>query len=86
MSKLIFSIDVEEWFHSANISPYKSKITSSHSSMPMVKDLLEFLDLKDIKGTFFCLGVIAQEHPQLIKRFLKRTRNCLSWVGSHNNF
>ncbi len=83
MSKLIFSIDIEEWFHSANIAPYKSKITSSHSSMPMVKDLLEFLDLKDIKGTFFCLGVIAQEHPQLIREISEKGHEIASHGWDH---
>ena len=83
MSKLIFSIDVEDWFHSVNISPYKSKITSSHSSMSIMKDLLDFLDLKGIKGTFFCLGVIAKKHPELISEISKKGHEIASHGWDH---
>lgn len=83
MNKLIFSIDVEEWFHSENILPYKSLITSSHSSMPMMKDILEFLNNKKIKGTFFCLGVIAEKYPELISEISKNGHEIASHGWDH---
>ncbi|MBN2482691.1 MAG: polysaccharide deacetylase family protein [Candidatus Omnitrophica bacterium] len=59
------SIDLEEWYHPALVkgsikTPKESQIWDSSN------ELLTLLNDYDIKATFFIVGEIAQEHPQLI--------------------
>lgn len=70
MSKrLIFTIDVEDWFHSENIAPFiGTHNITNHTSMYILDALLDYLAAGDIKGTFFFLGVIAEAYPGIVKK------------------
>lgn len=67
-TKLVFTIDVEDWFHSENIAPHIGARNVSHSSMYIMDMLLEYLAAEEIRGTFFFLGVIAKDYPELVKK------------------
>ncbi len=67
----ILSIDFEDWFHildhSTTASPgqwekFESRIENN------AQRLLDILESKDQKATWFCLGWMARKHPALIKR------------------
>jgi len=64
------SIDVEEWFHSANVS---SRVPRSmwEDCEPTVERntmrMLEILEERGIRATFFILGWIAARWPELVK-------------------
>lgn len=63
----ILTFDIEEWFHCDFISDHEtwSKYeTRIHQSTDKILDLL---DKKQRKGTFFVLGWIAKEYPEVIK-------------------
>lgn len=83
MNELVFTLDLEEWTHSENISPYKDKIKSNHSSLKTISMVLDFLDKNEIKGTFFCLGLIAKKNPELIEEISKQGHEIASHGWDH---
>ena len=44
-------------------------------------DLLDILDKKEIKATFFCLGIIARNNPEVIKKIYNRGHE----IGCHSD-
>lgn len=64
----ILTFDIEDWFHCDFISDnstwgnYETRI---HSSTDRI---LQLLDEKKLKGTFFILGWIAENYPEVIKK------------------
>ncbi len=66
-----FSVDVEDYFH---VSAFESIVDrSAWSSMPsrVVRNtdhLLDLLAQHEVTGTFFVLGWVAEQHPDLVKR------------------
>ncbi|MBI5787396.1 MAG: polysaccharide deacetylase family protein [Candidatus Schekmanbacteria bacterium] len=63
----IFSVDVEDWFHSENLPVtyhdwpnLESRVTRN------TEKLLSILDKYQIKGTFFILGWVAQRERNLV--------------------
>ena len=66
---MIFTMDVEEWYHAENLSNYlNSNNKSSHKSIYTIEKLLKFLEKNNYKGTFFVLGVVAKSYPKLIHK------------------
>lgn len=71
LDKFFFTVDVEDWFHTANFS--KSLTIADWDKQEKkveanTETILEILADTDNKGTFFILGWIAERHPQLIKK------------------
>lgn len=65
-NQLVLTIDLEDWFHSLDYLPsnwnnYERRIEYS------TKKILDLLAEKKSKATFFVLGDVAINHPQLIK-------------------
>ena len=67
----ILTFDIEDWFHildhdvtrTANEwKKYPTRIDQNSGK------ILELLNSKNIKATFFCLGWIAEKYPHIIKR------------------
>lgn len=64
----ILTFDIEDWYNvdfiteDFNWDKYEVRIYEG------VEKILERLDSSKIKGTFFCLGWLAQKHPNIIKR------------------
>lgn len=79
----VFTIDVEDWRHSANLSPYLPLIRSSHSSVPMTEQLLRILGEKKARGTFFVLGVIGERYPELIEKIVDAGHEIASHGWDH---
>ncbi len=68
MKNIHFTIDVEEWFHAENLRPYIKKIDKSFKTLHYCEDILNFLDERSIKGTFFILATVAKENQALVKK------------------
>jgi len=73
-----FTIDLEDWYQGLEIdytnwSRFESRIERSTDS------LLELLDKFRVKATFFILGYVAEQHPQLIKKIASQGHE----IGSH---
>jgi len=79
----ILTFDIEEWFHIQfdEISEYH-KTKSFEKRLPRIlNQILDRLDLVDIKATFLCLGWIGEVYPELIREIHKRGHE----IGSHTN-
>ena len=75
----ILTFDIEEWYlekayYGANISKY-----SEYDRL--LDELLEKLDSNKLKGTFFCVGKLATDFPQVVKRIAGAGHE----VGCHSN-
>lgn len=68
-SACLFTIDVEEWFHSENLPIFQKDWDSQVSLIEQNLDkLLSLLEEFQVKGTFFVLGWVAERQPQLVLR------------------
>ena len=81
--KLHFTLDLEEWFDAENIRPYVDSRLKNHSSLYVVDRILEFLDCKKVRGTFFCLGKTAQKNKHLISTIASLGHEIASHGWSH---
>ena len=64
----ILTFDIEDWYNCDFISgdfdwdKYEVRIYKG------IDRILEELDKRKVKGTFFCLGWIAEKHPDVVKK------------------
>ncbi len=77
-----FTVDVEEWFHIAGIHGLKRVSQWDRYESRVVGNTMRLLDImeeKDVRGTFFILGWIAEKYPGLVKEIHKRGHE----LGTH---
>ena len=77
------SIDVEEYFHPTEVQSFVgpgewASLTSRVE--PSVRFLLDLLDKKQAKATFFILGWVADQHPGLVRAIRDRGHE----IGCHS--
>lgn len=76
----ILTFDIEDWYNCDFISgdfdwdKYEVRIYDG------VRRILDELDIRNLKGTFFCLGWLAEKHPLIIKEIADRGHE----VGCHS--
>ena len=79
------TFDIEDWFHildhpeTANPSSWDKFESRIDHGVGLILDLM---DKHDLKGTFFCLGWIAEKHPHIIKRIDAAGHN----IGTHSYY
>ncbi len=75
-----FTVDVEDWYQGIPI-PETSRTRAERRLHVGLDRLLELLDAAQVRGTFFLLGPIALEHPQLVRRIHagKHEIGCHGW-------
>jgi len=65
----ILTIDVEEWYHGNDFDLPKDRWKGLESRVELQTDfLLGLLDEAGARATFFILGCVAREHPDLVRR------------------
>jgi polysaccharide deacetylase family protein (PEP-CTERM system associated) len=79
----IFTVDLEDWFHVCGV---RALSREQWSSLPSRVDattrwLLDALDAANVRATFFVLGWIADQHPQLVAA----VRGAGHEIGSHGD-
>lgn len=70
----ILSFDIEEWFHPEIFSGRFPQTEWNHLEERVVRNttaILEFLDKKQLKATFFFLGWVAEKYPDLVRQAVK---------------
>ena len=81
----VLTFDIEEWFHLLD-HPDVTDSSMWRSFEPrLAKNLdriLRLLDTTDIKATFFCLGWVAEEYPDLIRTIVERGHE----IGCHSYY
>lgn len=80
----ILSFDIEEWFHLLEHDAVRSEKSweGLDRKLPhMLARILALLDETGAKATFFCLGWVAREYPQLIRDIDRAGHE----LGSHSD-
>lgn len=76
----VLTFDIEDWYNCDFISEDfdwdKWEYRIPFTLMP----ILDELDRRGLKGTFFCLGWVAEKHPEIIKEIDKRGHQ----IGCHS--
>jgi polysaccharide deacetylase family protein (PEP-CTERM system associated) len=77
-----FSIDVEDYFQVAALAPAIPRASWAQRESRVERNtdkLLQLLDERGVRATFFVLGWIAERHPSLVKRIASAGHE----IGSH---
>ena len=80
----VLTFDLEDWFHVLDHKETADPTSwDNYDSRVEVntRRILDFLDRKGLKATFFCLGWIAKRHPELVKAIVKSGHE----LGSHSH-
>jgi polysaccharide deacetylase family protein (PEP-CTERM system associated) len=70
----ILTVDVEDWFHICGVKDQIPKSSWPYLESRVTQNtlkILEILSKKGIKATFFVLGFVAEQHPDLVKAIVK---------------
>lgn len=81
--KNIMTVDLEEWYNGNYLSA-KGNIKKISTLQRNTDLLLEIFANNDVKATFFVLGTVAEEKPQLIKRIYAQGHNIACHSYSHS--
>ena len=66
----LLGIDFEDWYHPQLISPYVSKAQRIPTMFKGLDKILELLRKNDCKATFFLVGEILENNPEIIDKIL----------------
>ena len=80
----ILTFDIEDWFHILDNTSTKTEKDWSNFESRIYKNTERILDLlneKNQKATFFCLGWIALKYPEVIRNIIDQGNE----IGSHGN-
>jgi len=81
-----FTVDVEEWFHICGVGPALDEESWTELPSRVVETtnhLLELLDRRDVRATFFVLGWVANRYPHLVARIRSAGHEVASHGYSH---
>lgn len=76
----ILTFDIEDWYNCDFISEDFEWDKWEYRVDKALIPLLDELDKRGLKGTFFCLGWLAEKHPDIIKEIDKRGHQ----IGCHS--
>lgn len=80
--KNALTIDVEDWYHTMDFNfPFETWHKYEDRIDYGIKSIMELLQKRNVKATFFVLSCVAQEHPQLIKEIAAQGHE----IGSHGS-
>jgi hypothetical protein len=80
------SVDVEDYFQVSAFEPYIDRAAWSDHECRIPRNLnriLERFDEAGAKGTFFCLGWVAERYPELIRQVAELGHEVASHGFSH---
>lgn len=81
-----FTVDVEEYFHAtalAQILPSERWEEVPRRSPALMRVLLDLLDARAVKGTFFVLGWLAEREPGMVREIAERGHEIASHGWGH---
>ncbi len=68
----VLSIDVEEYFHPAEVHAPVSQWSSLPSRVEFeIENVLGLLDKHNVTATFFVLGWVAEHHPRVVRQIVE---------------
>lgn len=73
MSNLnILTFNAEDWYNGFMVPEDRDWDRFEYRVDKMMYPILDLLEEKSIKATFFCLGWLSKKHPQIIKEIFRR--------------
>lgn len=75
----ILTIDIEEWFAWEALNALTDDLRRDHDIM--LGRLLDLLDSSGTKATFFCVGMMGRNFPEVIRKIHERGHE----IGCHSN-
>lgn len=82
MSGIVFSIDVEDWYQGLELPLERWSGKEGRLSVGLDR-ILDLLDKSNTRATFFTLGWIAENEPDVVRRIVKRGHELASHGYSH---
>lgn len=79
----ILTFDIEEWFHFDVYSGEQKWMDYEPRINLFLPQILDLLDQKQIKATFFCLGWIARTYPSILKTISDRGHEIACHTDKH---
>jgi polysaccharide deacetylase family protein (PEP-CTERM system associated) len=76
----ILTFDIEDWYNCDFISTDFEWDKHEVRIYESVDRILNELETRNLKGTFFCLGWLAEKHPQIIRRIHSQGHH----IGCHS--
>lgn len=75
-----FTVDVEDWYHGIPVTAEVKRTAERRLERGLVP-LLDLLDRHGARGTFYLLGPVAVEHPELCREIARRGHElgCHGW-------
>src|SRR5690606_34465498 len=67
----ILTFDIEDWFHILDNDSSRTEDDWSRYPSRIAKNtdrILELLDETGVRATFFCLGWVAEKHPDVVRK------------------
>lgn len=85
---ILITVDVEDWFQVENFRSYIKRSEWDRLPARVVQNTIKLLDLfegnnKNIKATFFVLGWVAENYPDLIREISRRGHEVASHGYDH---
>ncbi len=84
--KNILTVDVEEWFHPEalqNQFPPDVWAEQPQRVMPLIDQLLDLFAAYRVRATFFVLGWVARQNPQIVKKIVAAGHEIASHSLNH---
>jgi len=75
---IILTCDVEDWLQASSRSD-----TVSHRCVDNVQKVVDFLDLLEIKATFFVQGMVAKQYPEVVRTLHQKAHDIQTHGFSH---
>lgn len=75
----IISFDIEEWYIEKAFYGARTQMYDEYDRY--LSNILDMLDKNDTKGTFFCVGKLAVDFPDVVKKIARRGHE----IGCHSN-
>jgi polysaccharide deacetylase family protein (PEP-CTERM system associated) len=86
MAEHHFTVDVEEYFHPTAMAPHFPMSGWDglvRRSPGVVERLLDFLDARAVRGTFFVLGWLSEREPDMVRAIARRGHEVASHGYEH---
>ena len=82
----VLTVDVEEYYHGVEFSEALGEDVTRLPSrvVPETEHLLDVCDEMGARGTFFTLGLVAQQYPRLIRAIVERGHEIASHGWDHS--
>lgn len=77
------TVDVENWYDASLLSPYVPDGYRDDRVVASAREIMGLLDEFGVRATFFVLGKVAAEHPELVEEIAARGHEVASHGWGH---